>query len=344
MTTAPSTAEPFIAEPSIAGVSTGTQDALRRVLEPLGELTGVEVLTGGMFATTYRVSLAGGTRVIVKTAPADTDRLLTYELDLVQTEARVYGLAAGRPDLLMPRVLHTDFSRSILPTDVVVASHLDGVPLLGRSTATGESAADQPELLHDLGAVMARLHTVTGSDFGYPNRATGLVAPTWPEAFGVMVDALLADAGRWATSVPAAEIRAAVHRHRAALAEVTVPVLVHTDLWAGNLFVDAVTGRLTGVIDPERAVWGDPLFEFAGADQLGLGPVAPALLHGYAAGGGQHALGTPAGATRLMLYRMHIALVQLVEITPRRYVGDWVAAHRAAVDDSLRAVLAALAR
>ena len=338
MTTAPSTAES-----STPDVSTSTQAALRRLLDSLGEVTGVEVLTGGMFATTYRVCLADGTRVIVKTAPVDTDRLLTYELDLVRTEALVYGLGAGRPELLMPRVLHTDFSRSILPTDVVVATHLDGVPLLGLSTATGESAADQPELLHDLGAVMAHLHTVTGSDFGYPNRATGLVAPTWPEAFGLMVEALLTDAERWATTVPAADIRAALQRHRAALAEVTVPVLVHTDLWAGNLFVDPVTGRLTGVIDPERAVWGDPLFEFAGADQLGGGPVPTALLDGYASGGARPALGSPAGDTRLLLYRMYLALVQLVEIVPRHYAGDWVAAHRAAVDGSLRAALTALA-
>jgi aminoglycoside phosphotransferase (APT) family kinase protein len=297
-----------------------------------------------MFATTYRVALADGSRVIVKTAPADSDRLLTYELDLVRTEALVYELAASRPGLLMPRVLHTDFSRSILPTDIVVATHLDGVPLLGRTTATGESTAEQPELLHDLGAVMAHLHTVTSGDFGYPNRATGLVAPTWPEAFGLMVDALLTDADRWATSVPAADIRTALQRHRAALAEVTVPVLVHTDLWAGNLFVDAVTGRLTGVIDPERSLWGDPLFEFAGADQLGQGPVPAALLAGYASSGAHQAIGTPAGDTRLLLYRMYLALVQLVEIIPRRYAGDWVAAHRAAVEGSLRAALTALER
>lgn len=329
--------------PFDAGVSTETQAALRRILDRFGKVTGIELLTGGMFATTYRVSLAGGTRVIVKTAPADTDRLLTYELDLARTESLVYELAAGRPELLMPRVLHTDFSRSILPVDVVVATHADGVALLGRTTATGEPVATQPDLLQDLGAVMAHLHRVTGSEFGYPNRATGLVAPTWPEAFGLMVGALLADADRWATSVPSAEILRALDRHGAALAEVTIPVLVHTDLWAGNLFVDAVTGRLSGVIDPERAIWGDALFEFAGADQLGRGPVPSALLAGYASSAAQPALGTPTGDARLTLYRLYLALVQLVEIAPRRYEGDWVTEHRAAVNDCLRAALRALA-
>ena len=329
--------------PSDTDVSPAIRAALCHLLGPLGELTGVELLTGGMFATTYRVFLADGTRVVVKTAPTSTDRLLSYELDLVRTEALVYGLAAGRPDLLMPRVLLTDFSRSILPTDVVVATHLDGVPLLDRLTASGEPAADEPGLQHDLGAVMARLHAVTGTRFGYPNEAAGLGAPTWPEAFGRMVNALLDDAARWGTSLPSAEIRVALERHRADLAEVTVPVLVHTDLWAGNLFVDAGTGRLSGVIDPERAIWGDPLFEFAGADQLGRGPVPAALLAGYSAAGAPPALGTPAGDTRLLLYRMYMALVLLVEIAPRGYRGDWVAGHRAAAESCLRAALDALA-
>jgi hypothetical protein len=103
---------------------------LATVLRPLGPLDRVELLTGGMFATTYRATLGDGMRVVVKTAPTDTDRLLRYEHDLLRTEAAVYSLAADRPDLLMPRVLLTDLSRTVLASDVLVVSHLDGVPLV----------------------------------------------------------------------------------------------------------------------------------------------------------------------------------------------------------------------
>ncbi len=319
------------------------RDALPRVLAPLGAVVGLERLTGGMFATTFRATLEGGTRVVVKTAPTATDRLLTYEHDLLRTEALVYGLAAGRPDLLMPRVLLTDFSRTRVPSDVVVASHLEGVPLVDV-----EQGADRPDelrarVLPQLGALMARLHTVTGDRFGYPDASTGLTAPTWPEAFERMVGALLRDAERWGTDLPADEVRGALQRHRGALAEVTRPALVHTDLWSGNLFVDPGPLTLTGVIDPERAVWGDPLLELAGADQMGLGPVPEALLAGYAAAGGVIALGTPAGDSRLLLYRMHMSLVMLVEIAPRGYTGPGVEQHRSALAGNLRAVLDRLA-
>lgn len=316
--------------------------ALPAVLAPLGRVEHLERLTGGLFATTFRATLDDGTRVVVKTAPTATDRLLSYERDLLRTEALVYGLAAARPELLMPRVLLTDFTRVLVPSDVVVASHLDGVPLTSLDEDGQQPAHVRARVEPQLGAVMARLHAVTGERFGYPNAATGLVGATWPEAFGRIVEALLADAAAWGTDVPAEAVRAALRRHHAALAEVVRPALVHTDLWSGNLFVAPGSLELTGVIDPERAVWGDPLLELAGADQLGLGPVPPALVAGYAAAGGDLALGTPAGDTRLLLYRMAMSLVLLTEMGPRGYAGPAADAHRARCTANLGEVLAAL--
>jgi hypothetical protein len=319
------------------------RQALPGVLAPLGEVVDLEPLTGGLFATTYRATLRGGTRVVAKTAPTGTDRLLTYERDLLRTEAEIYGRAASRPDLLMPHLLLTDFTRTAVPSDVVVASHLDGVPLTTLAVDGRLPDAVRDRVEPQLGALMARLHTVTGERFGYPNAESGLVGTTWPEAFRRMTEALLADAARWGTDVPAGEVRAVLDRHEAALAEVERPALVHTDLWPGNLFVDPGTLALTGVIDPERAVWGDPLLELAGADQTGRGPVPAALLAGYAEAGGVPALGTPSGDARLLLYRMSISLVMLVEMAPRGYSGPGADAHRATCAGNLRVALDALA-
>lgn len=313
-----------------------TLHALARVLAPLGEPARVELLTGGTFATTYRVTLTDGSRVVVKAAPADTGSLLRYEHDLVRTEAEVYALAADRPDLPMPRVLLTDFSRTVLPSDVVVVSHLDGVPLvdLGETSAAVSARVD-----HELGAFMARLHTVTGDRFGYVNPGSGLHAPTWPETFALMLGALLDDAARWGTPVPDAECRAALARHTDALAEVTTPVLVHGDLWAGNLFVDPATGELVGVIDTERSLWADPLYELIGADQMGARTAPQTLLDGYASAGGAFALDTEGGRTRLQLYRLYLSLVLIIEIAPRAYTGDWIGPHRATAERLVRDAL-----
>lgn len=323
-----------------------THESLRAVLAPLAEgsdLVEVVRLTGGMFATSYRVTFADGRRVVVKTAPTATERLLTYEHDLIRSEAEVYARVADRPDLLMPRALHTDFSRSVLPGDVLVANYLTGTPLTDLRTEGGLTPRDEQGLERELGGYMARLHTLTGERFGYVNAASGLVGETWPEAFGRIMEAMLHDAERWAIEVPAVQVRAALVRHHDALAQVTVPALVHTDLWAGNLFVDPGSRHLVGVIDPERALWGDPLLEFAGADQTGRGPVPEPLVAGYAAVAGDLPLGSPSGEIRLLLYRLYLALVLFVEVGPRGYTGEWVAGYRAASRANLEAALDALA-
>ncbi|GIG41737.1 phosphotransferase [Cellulomonas phragmiteti] len=307
-------------------------DRLARVVAPLGTLVEAVRLTGGLFATTHRVTLADGSRVVVKTAPTTTGTLLTYEHRLVRSEALVYGRVADRPDLLMPRLLRFDESGADLPGDVVVAEHLDGVPW--QDAGFGPVAEDPraARAQRDLGAFIARLHTVTGDRFGYvgavdaPGGAADpagsrLHGDTWPEAFGRMVEAVLHDAGRWGVDLRPGDVRRVLARHHDALAQVTTPVLVHGDLWPGNLFV-AADGALVGVIDPERALWADPLMELVGADQFGRGDVAPGLRAGHE----QVApldLESSGARVRFLLYRLYMSAILHVECVPRAYAGDF---------------------
>lgn len=297
-------------------------DALRTLVAPVGTLEAAERLAGGTFATTYRVTLDDGRRVVVKTAAADPGALLSHERDLIRTEAEVYALAGAHPGLRMPALLHTDFTRAVLPGDVVVAAHLDGVPWTAAGFGPPDEDPRAARARADLGAVMAGLHALTGERFGYP-QSPALQAATWRGAFSAMVTALLADAERAGVpDVPADRVRAALDTHGAALDEVAVPRLVHTDLWPGNLFVDPATGALLGVIDPERALWGDPVLDLVGADPMWDGvPAAVA---------GDLDVTSPGAAARLLLARMWLGLVMTVEIPVRGYAGDWVAAHEAA--------------
>lgn len=306
-------------------------DALRALVAPVGALESAERLEGGMFATTYRVALADGRRVVVKTAPADAPGLLTHERDLIRTEAAVYALAADRPDLLMPALLHTDFSRTVVPVDVVVAAHLDGV--LWARAGFGRAAVDPrgARAQADLGALLDRIGAVTGDVFGYPQQPS-LQGPTWRAAFTAIVEALLADAVRGAVpGIPTDRVRAALAAHAGALDEVTTPRLVHADLWPGNLFVDPGTGALTGVIDPERALWGDPVLDLVGADPMWDGIPAAVV--------GDRDVTSRGGAARLLLGRMWLALVMTVEAPLRGFAGDWVAEYDAANRRSLARAL-----
>ena len=56
--------------------------------------------------------------------------------------------------------------------------------------------------------------------------------------------------------------------------------LLHMDIWHQNLLVDE-RGNLTGIVDWDRALWGDPEIEFAVLDYCGVS--RPPFWEGYGA-------------------------------------------------------------
>jgi aminoglycoside phosphotransferase (APT) family kinase protein len=99
-----------------------------------------------------------------------------------------------------------------------------------------------------------------------------------------------------------------------ALDEVDTPRLVHWDLWDGNVFVDPATGQVSGLIDFERALWGDPLMEA----NFVFWQSSAAFLEGY----GTPMLDTPAKQTRRLLYNLYLWLIMVIECYYREYEND----------------------
>ena len=56
------------------------------------------------------------------------------------------------------------------------------------------------------------------------------------------------------------------------------PRLLHMDVWSQNILVDEM-GTVTGLVDFDRALWGDPEIEFAVLDYCGISE--PAFWNGY---------------------------------------------------------------
>ncbi|MDQ2586689.1 phosphotransferase family protein [Saccharothrix yanglingensis] len=305
--------------------------ALRRAGVAAPERARFEEVTAGTFNTVYRVVTADGRRLVLKIAPPAAVAGMSYEHDLQVTEAAFYRAAARA--LPVPEVVHADFGRDVLPSDWLLMTELPGenwYDSRDRIDATGRAA-----LRERLGELVAGLHRVTGDGFGYPQ--DGLVAD-WPTAFTAMLEAVLADADRYAVDPPvsADRLRRLLAASREALVEVTTPSLVHFDLWAGNVLVDPAAARVTGVVDGERALWGDPLLDMPSLALFARVEDDADFLAGYRRAGG--ALDTAAATTlrRLDLYRCYLYLVMAVEAVPRGATGPEDEAFRDLVARQLR--------
>ena len=167
---------------------------------------------------------------------------------------------------------------------------------------------------------MALLARIKGERFGYTGNGPGHDSISWRTAFLAILEAMLNDGESLNASLPVPDdvLRGLVQEHAYALDEITEPALVHWDLWAGNEFVKPQNGSyvLEGIIDLERALWGDPDMETALACRF----YAPAFYEGY----GKQLAETGPEAIRQSLYRLLLFGILLIEIKVRHYEPDYL--------------------
>jgi aminoglycoside phosphotransferase (APT) family kinase protein len=282
-------------------------------------------LSGGGFASVTRIDLADGRSVVLKVGPSSEIGILAYEDGVVGAEARYLRLIERRlPGAPCPKVHHHGTDKSPGGSEWLITEFLPGVALTSL-----EREADRNTVRADLGAAVARLHTITGDRFGFDGGRAG--GRTWREAFTAIIESLLDDAVRWNVGlvVPAERIRAAVAGTADVLDDVDRPALLHFDLWDGNVLCAAdPNGRwgLAGLVDGERFLFGDPLLDFVSSalfQQIELedDPAHPFVL-GYAAEAGRPTTFTARERRRLELYRLHLYLLMTVEMPSRGMTRD----------------------
>ncbi|WP_327085193.1 aminoglycoside phosphotransferase family protein [Nonomuraea sp. NBC_01738] len=281
-------------------------DALTRRALGAGVRASAE-MTDGFANAVWRLTLDDGRDVVLKLSPPPELEQLTYERNLLRMEAAAIGLAAGA-GVPVAGLVCAGFDDPVLGGDYLVLDALPGTPW-------NQSAPEGGDLRRDLGRLLAVLHSVTGSEWGYPH--AGLTGETWRAAYLAMIGALLDDTERYPTPlpVPAAEIRSIVTAASVALEEVTTPRLVHFDVWPGNVFLDLEgTPAIQAIIDHERAFWGDPLAELITPTIFDEVREDDPLLAGY-----REVRPLELHPVRLDLYRAYLYLILLVENGPRQY-------------------------
>ncbi|MGW4696509.1 phosphotransferase family protein [Kitasatospora cineracea] len=230
------------------------EEMCRRAFGPGTEVLAAVELGGGMYNSTYRLEFADGRQTVLRVAP-EPDRQFRSERALMRNEYATVPYLAPVAHLV-PRVLAADFTHQVLGRDHLFQTFLDGLP-----APQGLPLHPRPAwrgFYAQLGTVAREIHGVRGPWFG---PVAGPGHRTWSEAvLAGLADtaADLADTGTPFDDVE--ELIALAGRHRAVLDRITEPRLLHGDLWNINLMIaaDAPAPVITGVLDCDRAHWGDP--------------------------------------------------------------------------------------
>jgi aminoglycoside phosphotransferase (APT) family kinase protein len=258
-------------------------------------------VTGGGVTGVYEVRFADGADPVIIKVYTDFSRGNQAK------EAHVYGLLHGRGVHPIPAVLFSDDA----------SDRLDGRACLVMTMLPGHALSDisrelTPDERYDvycqMGSLLAAVHEIPMAAFGYvttrirdPKRTnlgylTGSFARKLREFAGYGGDPVLGRA-----------VEGHVQDRAELFAACRSPVLCHLDFHEGNILIDHAPGhepRISGLIDVENAIAGDPLMDLAKTDWYSIrGDRAKldGLIDGY---GGQAALGS-FWAERWDLYRLY---------------------------------------
>lgn len=222
------------------------------------ELADYTLQSGGLFNTTYKITLADMRRMILRVGPVRPDLLMYYEKDMMVAEAFIFEAmeAAGIP------CSHVVATGKVDGRDFMLVDYIESVPLSSARLTNEEHGIVMKEAIDAL----SRLHQMTGPAYGRVAEVLlGRGHADWYSHVLYEVDTLMTQA-RSCGSFSAAEAEhliACIRHCKDALSEVKRPTLCHGDLWGGNVLVKQTDDgwHLAAIIDMDRSLYGDIDFD-----------------------------------------------------------------------------------
>ena len=218
----------------------------------------VQELTEGMCNAAYILIFEDGFQTVLKIASANNDGFMTNESKLMDAEIRAMKIVKERTDIKVAEVYSYDTSKKLCDGNYFFMEKLDGASWITLVDALGEEV--NSTLRKEVGKIQKQLAAVKGDKFGLLGDDIHKF-DTLYEFVYFLINNVLCDAEERdvVIGVPKAEILTKLELDKSLFEKVTVPTLVHWDMWEGNIFVK--NGHISGIIDWERAMWGEAFMD-----------------------------------------------------------------------------------
>jgi aminoglycoside phosphotransferase (APT) family kinase protein len=224
-------------------------------------VTQISKLQGGAIGAIYEIGLReGASSLMLKVYPES----LHWKM---QKEVNVCALLSGRLSVPVPRVLLADDTKSVIGLNFVLMNKLDGVVL--RGLEAGLVASEQFAAYSQMGEVLRQIHRIWMPSFGYIGPHGVWTAHASNRAYmSFQFETKLTEfVERSGDASLGGRLRAVVVERTYLLDACTVAHLCHYDFHSGNVLAESNDGslRLSGILDFESAIAGDPLMDIAKA-------------------------------------------------------------------------------
>lgn len=271
-------------------------------------------LKGGMFNAIYRIERKKEQdAIILKVGVIPGTTLLTYERDIMPVEVECYRMIREQTTVPVPEVLAYDFSKKYIKSNYFFMTELKGEQFSSVMKKMGQDNVDK--IREELAGYLYQLHGIKGDYFGYFSKDRSRQYSSWLDAFLHMFQQILTDSREHKVRLPYDRINVALRRNLRILEDVKEPSLVEYDCHEGNIFVKHTEQGyvIEGILDFERAFWGDPIADFPTAfvftDDIRK---EKAFLRAYLKASGRTEY-TENDAAKYQLYRLYILTIMAAE-------------------------------
>jgi aminoglycoside phosphotransferase (APT) family kinase protein len=235
----------------------------------------LEPIRTGKHNRSYFVHTGNG-EAVLRIAPPQ-EGMIFYERDMMAQEPAIHALLRSETTVPVAEIYAYDDSQALIDRSYMLMERLPGRSLADMRV----SRPFYDRVLEQVGDALRQMHALTADSYGYIGAHHPIPPqPTWWAAFRAMWNALLDDvvaAGGY-TEVEAEALRRTLDTYRETFDRSVEASLLHMDVWSQNILVDEA-GNLTGLVDLDRALWGDPEIEYAVLDYCGISE--PAFWRGY---------------------------------------------------------------
>ena len=187
---------------------------------------------------------------------------------MMQREPTIHSLILEKTHVPVAEIIEYDFSGSIIPNNWLLMKRLEGnalseISLWGRNL---------DKLFFKLGKSVREVHNIKNNSFGYLKKS-GLEPSekNWYDAFLKMWSRLLdniRDTNLYSDNNVSWLIKL-LEKNKIYFNHNPEPTLLHMDIWGQNILTDQ-NGELTGIVDWDRSLWGDPEIEFSVLEYCGI--------------------------------------------------------------------------
>jgi fructosamine-3-kinase len=245
----------------------GFMAAMTEKIKAIFDKAGLDVrdhspITDGHYNDSFFVDSSQG-KFVLRIAPADDIPKLFYEVDMMKSEPGIHSIVRENTDIPVPAVVFHDFSRELIDRDYLIMEFLQGKKGFFRDK--------------ELGEYVKQLHRIEGGECGYPDRA----APTggnWRELFYRYAELIFEDClSCRIISEEEKDYFLSVYDRYKDIIPADSRSLLHLDLWTQNILTE--NGKISGILDFDRGLYGDPELEFAVLDTYGYS--SPEFFEGY---------------------------------------------------------------